>query len=48
MPIIPEIQDRLLLAFPKSANAQLARAVQEDSYLADHLFDGESFRSGAT
>jgi hypothetical protein len=43
MPIIPEIQDRLLLAFPKSANLQLARAVQEGSYLADHLFDGESF-----
>ncbi|PBB27269.1 MULTISPECIES: hypothetical protein [unclassified Mesorhizobium] len=43
MPIIPEIQDRLLLAFPRSSNLPLFRAVQEGIYLADHLFDGESF-----
>jgi len=43
MPIIPEIQDRLLLAFPRSAFIPLSRAVQEGSYLADHLFGGESF-----
>jgi hypothetical protein len=43
MPIIPEIQDRLLLAYPRSSNVPLFRAVQEGSYLADHLYDGESF-----
>ncbi len=43
MPIIPEVQDRLRLAFPKSASSTLLRAVQEGSFLADHLFDGESF-----
>jgi hypothetical protein len=43
MPIIPEIQDRLILAFPRSSNAMLFRAVQEGSFLADHLYDGESF-----
>jgi hypothetical protein len=43
MPIIPEIQDRLLLAFPRSSFLPLSRAVQEGSFLADHLFNGESF-----
>jgi hypothetical protein len=43
MPIIPEIQDRLVLAFPRSSYLSLSRAVQEGSYLADHLFEGESF-----
>lgn len=43
MPIIPAVQERLTLAFPPSSNSTLARAVQEGSYLADHLFDGESF-----
>jgi hypothetical protein len=43
MPIIPEIQERLSLAFPRSSNALLLRAVQEGSYLADHLIGGESF-----
>jgi hypothetical protein len=43
MPIIPEIQDRLLLAFPKSSHVLLSRAVQEGSFLADHLIDGEPF-----
>jgi hypothetical protein len=43
MPIIPEIQERLLLAFPRSAYIALSRAVQEGSYLADHLINGESF-----
>jgi hypothetical protein len=43
MPIIREIQDRLSLAFPRSADDALFRAVQEGSYLADHLFDGEGF-----
>lgn len=47
MPIIPEIQDRLTLAFPKSSNAALFRAVQEGSFLADHLFEGESFLKNA-
>ena len=40
MPIIKEIQDRLTLAFPPSSNAALYRAVQEGSYLADHLYNG--------
>lgn len=43
MPIIPEIQDRLRLAYPASSDSQLFRAVQEGAYLADHLFVGESF-----
>lgn len=43
MPIIPEIQDRLRLAFPESSDLTLSRAVQEGSFLADHLFQGESF-----
>jgi hypothetical protein len=43
MPIFPEIQDRLILAFPRSSNAVLLRAVQEGSFLADHLYEGESF-----
>ena len=43
MPIIPEIQERLLTAFPKSANRPLARAVQAGSYLADHLYDSEGW-----
>jgi hypothetical protein len=40
--IIPEIQERLLLAFPQSSNLPLFRAVQEGIYLADHLIEGES------
>jgi hypothetical protein len=47
MPIIAEIQDRLSLAFPPSSNAPLLRAVQEGSYLADHLFEGETFLKNA-
>jgi hypothetical protein len=47
MPIISEIQDRLTLAFPHSFNKPLFRAVQEGSYLADHLFEGESFLKNA-
>lgn len=47
MPIIPEIQDRLTLAFPRSADIPLFRAVQEGSYLADHLFEGEGFLNNA-
>jgi hypothetical protein len=47
MPIIQEIQDRLALAFPKSSNALLFRAVQEGSFLADHLLDGELFLKNA-
>ena len=43
MAVIPEIQERLLLAFPRSAYVALSRAVQEGSYLADHLVNGESF-----
>ena len=43
MPIIPEIQHRLVLAFPKSSSVPLVRAVQEGIFLADHLFEGESF-----
>ncbi len=43
MPIIAEVQDRLLTAFPKSSNSIVVRAVQEGVYLADHLYDGESF-----
>lgn len=43
MPILPAIQERLLTAFPRSSNAPLMRAIQEGIYLADHLFDGESF-----
>lgn len=43
MSILPEIQERLLTAFPKSSNFPLFRAVQEGSYLADHLYAGESF-----
>lgn len=43
MSIIPEIQERLLTAFPMSSNAALVRAVQEGVFLADHLYDGESF-----
>lgn len=43
MPIINEAQERLRLAFPQSSDAPLFRAVQEGAYLADHLFDGESF-----
>lgn len=47
MAIIPEIQDRLTLAFPRSADVALFRAVQEGSYLADHLFEGEGFLNNA-
>jgi hypothetical protein len=43
MPIIAEAQERLLTAFPKSSNATLVRAVQEGVYLADNLYEGESF-----
>lgn len=43
MAIIPEVQDRLRLAFPSSCDLALARAVQEGSFLAGHLFEGESF-----
>ncbi|MDX8508607.1 hypothetical protein [Mesorhizobium captivum] len=43
MPIIPEIQERLRLAFPPSCDLLLSRAVQEGSFLAGHLFEGESF-----
>jgi len=43
LPIITEIQDRLDLAFPRSSDVKLFRAVQEGSYLADHLFSGETF-----
>jgi hypothetical protein len=43
MSVIKGIQDRLTLAFPASSNAALYRAVQEGSYLADHLYSGESF-----
>ncbi|ANN60774.1 hypothetical protein EFV37_32075 [Mesorhizobium loti] len=47
MPIIPEIQNRLRLAFPQSSDLALARAVQEGSFLAGHLFEGESFLNNA-
>jgi hypothetical protein len=43
MPIVPEIQDRLLLAFPRSSNVTLYRAVQEAAFLVSHLYEGESF-----
>jgi len=43
MPIIPAIQDRLRLGFPKSGDEPLYRAVQQGCYLADHLFEGEPF-----
>lgn len=43
MPIFPEVQERLLTAFPISSNKPLFRAVQEGSYLVDHLFEGEAF-----
>lgn len=43
MPIIKEVQDRLLLAFPRSSNVMLFRAVQEGSYLVSHLYEGEPF-----
>src|ERR1019366_7175253 len=43
MPIIPEVQDRLRAAFPATTDAMVFRAVQEGSYHADHLFDGEPF-----
>jgi hypothetical protein len=43
MPIVPEIQDRLLSEFPRSYNVALYRAVQEGSFLASHLYEGESF-----
>lgn len=43
MPILPDIQDRLRLGFPKSGDVPLYRAVQEGCYLAKHLFEGESF-----
>lgn len=43
MTIIPEVQERLITAFPKSSDAALYRAVQEGIYLADHLSAGESF-----
>jgi hypothetical protein len=46
MPIVPEIQDRLLLAFPKSSYVGLYRAVQEGSFAAFHLIDGDRFLSG--
>jgi len=42
MPIVPEIQDRLELAFPRSANVALYRAVQEGSFLASHLIAGDT------
>jgi hypothetical protein len=47
MPIVYEAQERLLTAFPKSSNAALVRAVQEGVYLADHLYEGESFLGNA-
>jgi hypothetical protein len=47
MPIIPEVQERLLTAFPPSSNAALVRAVQEGIFLADQLFDGETFLGNA-
>ncbi|MFO1125369.1 MAG: hypothetical protein U1E25_08895 [Methylocystis sp.] len=47
MAIIPEIQDRLTLAYPPSSNSALFRAVQEGSFLVDHLFEGESFLKNA-
>jgi hypothetical protein len=43
MPIVPEIQERLLTAFPRSSNVSLFRAVQEGCFLASHLIEGESF-----
>lgn len=43
MPILPAIQDRLRFGFPKSGDVPLYRAVQEGCYLANHLFEGESF-----
>jgi hypothetical protein len=43
MSIVPEIQDRLILAFPRSSNVALYRAVQEASFLVSHLYEGESF-----
>lgn len=46
MTIIPEVQERMLTAFPKSSNAVLSRAVQEGVFVADQLFDGESFLNG--
>jgi hypothetical protein len=46
MSIFPEVQERLLTAFPKSSNAPLARAVHEGIFLADHLFDSQPFLSG--
>lgn len=41
MPIVPEIQDRLELAFPRSSNVTLYRAVQEGSFTASHLIAGD-------
>jgi hypothetical protein len=46
MAIIPEVQERLLTAFPKSGNVALARSVQEGIFIADDLFEGESFLNG--
>jgi hypothetical protein len=43
MAILPEIQERLLLGYPTSSNLALSRAVQEGSFLSDHLYEGESF-----
>lgn len=43
MPIIKEVQERLLLAFPRSSNVMLFRAVQEGSFLVSHLYEGERF-----
>jgi hypothetical protein len=39
MSIIPEVQERLLTAFPRSSHNSLFRAVQEGIYVADHLYD---------
>lgn len=47
MAVIAAVQDRLRLAFPESSDVTLARAVQEGSYLAGHLFEGESFLNNA-
>lgn len=47
MAIIQEIQDRLLLAFPRSSNVPLFRAVQEGSFLVSHLYEGEAFLKNA-
>jgi hypothetical protein len=46
MPIVPEIQDRLTLAFPRSSYVSLYRAVQEGSFAASHLINGDCFLSG--